>query len=133
MAGLTLDLYLHIVGVIGPTLQMTVTTEEAVTVTILLTIIDVIDPIPQMTVTVEEAVPVTTLLTAVIFPTLQMFVTTERAAIMTSLRTAVTIIEGADIVPFLGAFHLDIGGPGEATHAVYHLGGQRGPIQEVFP
>lgn len=52
---------------------------------------------------------------------------------MTTLRTTVTIIGGADIVPFLGAFHLDIGGQEEATHAVYHLGGQRGAIQEVFP
>lgn len=52
---------------------------------------------------------------------------------MPTLRTTVTIIEGADTVPLLGAFHLDIRGPGEATHLVYHLGGQRGAIQEVFP
>lgn len=156
VAGLTLNLYLHIVGVIGPTLQMTVTTEEAVTMTILPNIIGVIVPILQMiitieeaatvtippiiigvivpiiqmTVTIEEAATVTTLPKAVIFRTLQMFVTTEQAAIVTILRTTVTVIEGADIVPFLGAFHLDIG---EATHAVYRLGGQRGAIQEVFP
>lgn len=130
VAGLTLDLYLHIVGVIGPTLQMTVTTEEAVTMTILLIIIGVIVPILQRTVTIEEAATVTTLLKAVIFRTLQMFVLLERAAIVTTLRTTVTIIEGVDIVPFLVAFHLNIG---EATHAVYHLGGQRGAIQEVFP
>lgn len=129
-AGLTRDLYLHIVGVIDPTLQMTVTTEEAVTMTILLNIISVVVPILQMTVTIEEAATVITLPTAVIFHALQMFVTTERAAMVTTLRTIVTIIEGADIVPFLGAFHLDIG---EATHAVYRLSGQRGTIQEVFP
>lgn len=129
VAGLTLDLYLHIVGVIGPTLQMTVTTEEAVTITIL-RIISVIVPILQRTVTIEEAATVTTLLIAVIFPTLQMFVTTEQDAIVTTLQTTVSIIEGADIVPFLGAFHLDIG---EAAHAVHHLAGQIGAIQEVFP
>lgn len=77
VAGLTLDLYPHIVGVIGPTLQMTVTTEEAVTMTILPTIIGVIVPILQMTVTIEEAATVTTLLKTVIFRPLQMFVTTE--------------------------------------------------------
>lgn len=77
VSGLTLDLYPHIVGVIGPTLQMTVTTEEAVTMTILPTIIGVIVPILQMTVTIEEAATVTTLPKAVIFRTLQMFVTTE--------------------------------------------------------
>lgn len=77
VAGLTRDLYLHIVGVIGRTLQMTVTTEEAVTATILPTIIDMIVPILQMTVIIEEAATVTTLLIAVISPTLQMCVTTE--------------------------------------------------------
>lgn len=74
---LTLDLYPHIMGVIGPTLQMTVITEGAVTMTILPTIIGVIVPILQMTVTIEEAATVTTLLKAMIFQTLQMFVTTE--------------------------------------------------------
>lgn len=104
--GLILDLYLHIVGVIGPILQMTVTTEEVVTMTILLTITGVIVPILQMTVAIEEATSVTTPL------------------------TTVTTIEGAGIVPFLGAFHFDVGGPGEAIHAVYRLGGA---TQEVFP
>lgn len=118
MAGLSLDLYLHTAGVIGPTLQMTVTTEESVTLTILPTIVDMIVPILQMTVAIEEVVTVTTLLIAVISPI---------------LRTIVTTIEGADIVPFLGAFRLDIGGPEEATHVVYHLGGQRGAIPEVYP
>lgn len=113
---------------IVPILQMTVIIVEAATVTALLSTGGVIVPTLQMTVTTEEAT-VTTLLTAEIFPTLRMI---ERAAIVAT-PLATDTIEGADIVPFLGAFHLVIEGPGEATHAVYHLRGQRGTIREVFP
>lgn len=118
---------------IVPILQMTVIIVEAATVTALLSTGGVIVPTLQMTVTTEEAATVTTLLTAVIFPTPWMIVITDKAAIVATPLATGTTIKGADIVPFLGAFHLVIEGPGEATHAVYHLRGQRGTIREVFP